>query len=196
MSTTKLTDEQLTRAKKLYQDGMSIEEIASLLIAEETEIEKETERLQSKKPPWDDIKLAYETGFPVERLAERYSISVSTIKNKAKLNDWSIDAATTVAKKAEARLAGLPDPAETVEKQREVVEKAADEKAGIILAHRAEWRKHREWTETINKDDDIGEYRKAKLAAETIKLRQAGERAAWGFEDVALGGPISISWEE
>lgn len=191
-----LTDEQLARAKRLYTQGMSIDDIAALLVAEETEIEQETQKLIQGKTPWDEVKLAYETGFPLKKLAEKYNISESTIKAKAKLNNWSIDAATAVTKKAEERLAGLPDSAETVEKQKEIIEKAADEKAGIILAHRAEWRKHREWTETIKKDDDIGEYRKAKLAAETIKLRQAGERAAWGFEDVALGGPVSISWEE
>lgn len=195
--TTKLTDEQLTRAKKLYQDGMSIEEIASLLIAEETEIEKETERLQSKKPPWDDIKLAYETGFPVERLAERYSISVSTIKNKAKLNDWSIDAATTVAKKAEARLAGLPGPAETVEKQQAAIDEAVDERVKVVERHRKEWADYTDYLYKAKEQEDIQELRKAKLYGESLKIKQAGERIAWSMDaGNGLQGDIQISWQD
>lgn len=197
---SRLTEEQLTRAKKLFRDGMSIDDIAALIVAEETELEKETEKLEWQKIkgniPWDEVKLAYETGFPIKKLAEKYNISESTIKSKAKLNDWSIDAATAVIARSEAKLAGLADPAETIEAQRAAVDEAVDARTAVVALHRAEWKKHREWTETIKTDDDIGEYRKAKLAAETIKMRQAGERVAWGFEEAAVGGPISISWQE
>jgi len=196
MTEKKLTDEQLARAKRLFRDGMSIDDIAALIVAEETEIEKETEKLSRKDIPWDEIELSFSTGFPIKKIAERYGISESTIKSKAKLNNWSIDAATAVIARSEAKLAGLADPAETIEKQKEAVDAAVDARTAVVALHRAEWKKHREWTETIRKEDDIAEYRKAKLAAETIKLRQAGERVAWGFEEAAVGGPISISWQE
>jgi len=41
--------------------------------------------------PWDEIKLAYEMGFPFKKLAERYCVAESVIKSKAKVNNWQIN---------------------------------------------------------------------------------------------------------
>lgn len=201
MTEKKLTDEQLTRAKKLFRDGMSIDDIAALIVAEETEIEKETEKLEWQKIkgniPWDEVKLAYETGFPIKKLAEKYNISESTIKSKAKLNDWSIDAATAVTKIAEARLAGLADPAETIEAQRAAVDEAVDERVKIVERHRKEWADYTKYLYKAKEQEDIQELRKAKLYGESLKIKQAGERTAWNMDTGnGLQGDIQISWQE
>lgn len=40
---------------------------------------------------WDEIKLAYEMGFPIKKLAERYCVAESVIKSKAKVDNWQIN---------------------------------------------------------------------------------------------------------
>jgi len=197
MTEKKLTDEQLARAKRLYRDGMSIDDIAALIVAEETEVEKETEKLSRKDIPWDEVQLAFSTGFPIKKLAEKYNISESTIKSKAKLNNWSVDAATAVSKIAEARLAGLADPAETIEKQRAAVDEAVDERVKIVERHRKEWADYTDYLYKAKEQEDIQELRKAKLYGESLKIKQAGERTAWNMDTGnGLQGDIQISWQE
>ncbi|MCD8107835.1 MAG: hypothetical protein LUE20_07730 [Oscillospiraceae bacterium] len=197
----KLTDEQLARAKRLYQQGMEIEEIAALIAQDEIEIEQETQKLEWQKNksnvPWDEVKLAYETGFPIKKLAEKYTISESTIKSKAKLNGWSIDAATAVSKIAEARLAGLSTPEETVEKQQAAIDEAVDERVKIVERHRKEWADYTDYLYNAKEREDIQELRKAKLYGESLKIKQAGERTAWNMDaGNGLQGDIQISWQE
>lgn len=73
------------------------------------------------------------------------------------------------------------------------VDQAIDLRAKIITTHRAEWRRHATMfpLEQMHADLDVG--RKAKMAAETITLRQRGERAAWGLDDAEANRAAAAS---
>jgi hypothetical protein len=60
-------------------------------------------------------------------------------------------------------------------------ETAVDLRASIIEEHRNEWSSHRT-TFTIKAMTDYDIARTAKLAGETLRIRQEGERKAWGLD--------------
>ncbi len=65
--------------------------------------------------------------------------------------------------------------------------KAVDLRAGVIERHRAEWDRHRDLftLDTMMGDTGIIVARVAKTSAEAIKIRQDGERRAWGLDAIA-----------
>lgn len=67
------------------------------------------------------------------------------------------------------------------------VKTAVDLRANILETHRSEWQNHREHFplyELSNPESGLNLARIAKTAAEAIKLRQEGERKAWGLDVV------------
>lgn len=68
---------------------------------------------------------------------------------------------------------------------REAISAAEDIRADVIERHRDDWREHRECFSVsgIAADFDLG--KSAKISAEMLKIRQAGERAAYGLDDGA-----------
>jgi len=67
-------------------------------------------------------------------------------------------------------------------------ERASDERAGVIARHRSEWGAVRSLVDEAlagRADDPVGAFNRAKLAkisAETLALKQVGERRAWGLD--------------
>lgn len=64
---------------------------------------------------------------------------------------------------------------------------AVDLRANVIEKHREEWGDHRRLftLEDMLGEDGLGVARVAKTAAEAIKIRQEGERKAWGLDAIA-----------
>ena len=66
----------------------------------------------------------------------------------------------------------------------------------MLLRHREEWERHRPLTdEALSGDAEA--VKLAKTVAETLKIRQEGERKAWGVQDRAeteVSG-LEIRWQ-
>lgn len=78
-------------------------------------------------------------------------------------------------------------------------DRAADAKAAVILRHKEEWEQHQQLIRAAVENGDFDAAKLAKITAETIKIRQEGERKAWGITDkgeTELSGGIAISWQK
>ena len=67
----------------------------------------------------------------------------------------------------------------------------------ILRRHKDEWARHAELVDAALDDSDIELAKLAKVLAETMRIRQDGERRAWGINDKTdtdLSGPLTISW--
>lgn len=67
----------------------------------------------------------------------------------------------------------------------------------ILRRHKDEWTRHAELVDAALDDSDIELAKLAKVLAETMRIRQDGERRAWGINDKTdtdLSGPMTISW--
>lgn len=69
------------------------------------------------------------------------------------------------------------------EKKAEALDRAADAKAAVIQRHKAEWDKHQALIDDALSEGSFDKAKLAKITAETIKIRQEGERKAWGIVD-------------
>ena len=67
----------------------------------------------------------------------------------------------------------------------------------MLLRHREEWERHRPlMDEALSGDAEA--VKLAKTVAETLKIRQEGERKAWGVQDRAeteVSGGLEIRWQ-
>ena len=74
-----------------------------------------------------------------------------------------------------------------------VEDAAVDARAQILKRHRTEWVAPRNQVYKALKSTDIDQAKLAKLAAETLKLIQDGERKAWGLDNgEAESGQVRI----
>lgn len=58
-----------------------------------------------------------------------------------------------------------------------------DARAALLLRHKREWEEQRTLLGEALASGDADRARLAKLAAETLKIRQEGERKAWGIRE-------------
>lgn len=81
--------------------------------------------------------------------------------------------------------------------QREALAGADDgqQKAAVLTRHRQEWSAHLDLWWDAHHGRNLGQARLAKLQAETLRLRQADERKAWGLDDAVID-PGKLSPEE
>ena len=60
---------------------------------------------------------------------------------------------------------------------------AESERAKVLQRHRDEWLRHRRLIDDVMESGDYEQARLVKLIAETLKIRQDGERRTWGLAD-------------
>lgn len=134
---------------------------------------------------WERIRIARESaGESFASLAERFHVSAAAICRRAGREGWGdgTDVSTVIRRKVNAHVNGVDDqPNGTNDPETRVaaIEQAAKRGAEIILIHRAEWQVHRARFGAA--PADMTEVKLARLSAEMLRIRQAGEREAWGL---------------
>lgn len=147
---------------------------------------------------WRACRLKRETtGASFPALADEFGVSHQAIQKRAKAEGWSDGTdgnllsnriarekvATAKLKAAKLQVAGEvaeKDAACNFANERiDAIVAEAEEKAGVIMQHQADWKIHRE---SYAVDSDAELLRQGKLAAEMLKLRQDGERKAYGLD--------------
>lgn len=124
-------------------------------------------------------------------------VSDVAVLKRARKEGWAKKASLkTIVERAQARadekvsrkVSGEVSPLTTSE--------AVDLRAGVIEKHRDEWAEHRE-TFTLplltGEESGLNMSRIAKMTAETIRIRQQGEREAWGLDAVAENTNTGVS---
>jgi hypothetical protein len=127
---------------------------------------------------WEKIRAEYEVGATQSELARTYGCCRSAIQKRIEKEGWMQDITASVNRLTEAKVAGVVagcDP----QKKAEALDKAAQKKADVIAKHKQEWAKHQKWIDEALGNGDFNAAKLAKITAETIRIRQDGERRAW-----------------
>ena len=147
---------------------------------------------------WETIRAEYEAGASQSELAKRHGVSRKAIQKHITAEGWAQDISGTLDRLTEAKVAGVVagcDP----KKKAAALDRAADAKAAVIMRHKEEWEQHQQLIRAAVENGDFDAAKRATITAETIKIRQEGERKAWGITDkgeTELSGGIAITWQK
>lgn len=147
---------------------------------------------------WETIRAEYEAGASQSELGKRHGVSRKAIQKHITAEGWAQDISGTLDRLTEAKVAGVVagcDP----KKKAAALDRAADAKAAVIMRHKEEWEQHQQLIRAAVENGDFDAAKLAKITAETIKIRQEGERKAWGITDkgeTELSGGIAITWQK
>lgn len=147
---------------------------------------------------WETIRAEYEAGASQSELAKRHGVSRKAIQKHITAEGWAQDISGTLDRLTEAKVVGVVagcDP----KKKAAALDRAADAKAAVIMRHKEEWEQHQQLIRAAVENGDFDAAKLAKITAETIKIRQEGERKAWGITDkgeTELSGGIAITWQK
>ena len=132
---------------------------------------------------WETIRAEYEAGASQSDLSKRFGMSRKAIQKHIAAEGWTQDVSGAVNRMTEAKVAGIVagcDP----KKKAEALSRAANAKAAVIMRHKSEWDRHQALIEEALADGSFDKAKLAKITAETIRIRQEGERKAWGIIDI------------
>lgn len=138
----------------------------------------------SARYDWETIRAEYEAGASQSELSRRYGLSRTAIQKRIRAEGWMQDVSGTINRLAEAKVAGVVAGCNP-QKKAEALDRAADAKAAVMLRHKAEWERHQALIDEALAAEDFDKAKLAKITAETLKIRQEGERKAWGIADKA-----------
>ena len=151
----------------------------------------------SARYDWETIRAEYEAGASQSDLSKRYGVSRKAIQKHNTAEGWTQDVSGTINRMAEAKVAGIVagcDP----KKKAEAFARASDAKAAVMVRHKEEWERHQTLIDEALAEGDFDKAKLAKITAETLKIRQEGERKAWGVQDRAeteVSGGLEIRWQ-
>lgn len=131
---------------------------------------------------WETIRAEYEAGASQSDLAKRHGVSRTAIQKRIRAEGWMQDISGSINRLAEAKVAGVVAGCNP-KKKAKALDRAADAKAAVILRHKAEWERHQQLIDEALAAGDFDKAKLAKITAETLKIRQEGERKAWGIKD-------------
>lgn len=129
---------------------------------------------------WEKIRAEYEVGASQSELARRHGVSRGAIQKHIKHEGWMQDVTGAVNRLAAAKVAGVVAGCNP-QKKAQALASAAEEKAEVVLRHRREWQAQQSIVERAVASQDFELAKLAKITAETIRIRQEGERRAWGI---------------
>ena len=133
---------------------------------------------------WESIRAEYEVGASQSDLSKRYGVSRTAIQKRIRAEGWVQDISGTVNRMAEARVAGVV-AARTPQKRADPLAGAAEARAPVTPRPQREWERHQALIDEALSGGSFDKAKLAKIPAETIKIRQEGERKAWGIVDKA-----------
>jgi len=119
-------------------------------------------------------------------------VTDEAVRQRAKKDDWrKASHIRTIVQQAHLRADDVSGKVGTA-----AIDAAIDLRSGIIETHRAEWGSHRELFTLAAIATDLDLCRIAKMSVEMLKVRQEGERRAWGLDAIAAPEDHSPSSEE
>lgn len=133
---------------------------------------------------WETIRAEYEAGSTMGQLARQHGVDKAAISRRARKEGWTQDISGAVNRLAEAKVNGLVNTVDP-QKKAEALDRAADAKAAVMRRHKEEWERHQALIDEALAAGDFDKAKLAKITAETLKIRQEGERRAWGIKDSA-----------
>ena len=145
------------------------------------------------KDQWQEARARREAGSSITDVAAWLGVDRAHVSRRAKAEEWGdgSDVEATIRQKVTekvTRVVTAHDP----KKKAEAVEAEAQRRAAVQLRHRDEWDGHIPLLQDAISQKDFDAAKVAKITAETIAIRQAGERKAWGL-DAEPAAPPTIN---
>jgi hypothetical protein len=140
---------------------------------------------------WEFVRSEYEAGASQGSLASKFGVTRRAIQKRIEAEGWTQDVTGALARKVAEKVAGVVaggDPA----KRAAAIDAAAERRVAVIEFHKRQWNDHERLVNDAIAKKDFDAARLAKVTAETIAIRQAGERKAWGL-DVREGPPAAVT---
>lgn len=137
------------------------------------------------KDQWSAARVKWESdpAMTDNALAAILGVSKQAVEQQRKKNEWQkAGAMQNVNERAQFAADNLAKLG--LDKQKaDAVEAAVEIRAKLLETHRADWKEHRDQftIAEIASNFDLG--KSAKITAEMIKIRQEGERKAYGLDE-------------
>jgi len=146
---------------------------------------------------WETVRAEYEAGASQGELSRRHGVSRTAIQKHIRAEGWMQDISGAIDRLTEAKVAGVV-AGSNPKKKAEALNRAADARAAVVLRHKEEWDRHQTIMDEALSLGDFDRAKLAKITAETLKIRQEGERKAWGITDrqeTELSGGVAVTWQ-
>lgn len=143
---------------------------------------------------WETIRAEYETGSTMGALSRLHGVSKAAISKRARQEGWLQDLSGAVNRLTTAKVNGIVDAVNPAKKAA-ALDRAAEQKAAVIRRHKEEWDRHKAIMDEALANNDFNAAKLAKITAETINIRQAGERKAWGIVETDVR-PVAMQKSE
>lgn len=130
---------------------------------------------------WAQIRYAYEAGETVSALSRKFVIARSAIQKRSAREGWAQDVEPAIRRMVAERVAGI-DAGATTEKKAEAMAAEAARRMAVVERHKREWDDHMKLIDQAIANQDFEFAKLAKITSETIRIRQDGERKAWGLD--------------
>jgi hypothetical protein len=143
------------------------------------------------KDTWADVRAEREAGASFPELAAKYGVSHQAIQKRAKTEGWGdgTNVAEVIRRKVAEKIARVV-AGSNPQKRAEAIDAAAERRAAVVRMHQAEWEDHRARFGSVPEDFEAGKL--AKISAEMLRIRQDGERKAWGLDEASAQPTIVI----
>lgn len=146
---------------------------------------------------WEKIRAEYEAGGTQAGLSRRHGCSRTAIQKRIESEGWSQDIRPVLERLTAEKVAGVVAGCNP-KKKAQALDQEADRRHAVVVRHKEEWDRHQTIIDEAVANGDFDKAKLAKITAETIKIRQEGERKAWGLESnkAEVDTRLEISWEK
>lgn len=135
----------------------------------------------AEKFDWQQIRADYEAGATQSELARKHGVSRTAIQKRIEKEGWTQDIEDSLRRKVAEKVAGVVAGCNP-QKKAEALDLAAQRRADVEIRHQTEWEEHRNLVDSAIANQDFESAKLAKITAETLKIRQEGERKAWRLD--------------
>lgn len=149
---------------------------------------------------WRIIRSEYEAGMTQSGISRKYGVSRAAVSQRVRREGWKRhesgsdpgeESGADKQPPAPAGQCGVDLPAKN--------RSESDGRNAVIRRHREEWNRIRILIDDAVTEQDAEAAKLAKLTAETLKIRQEGERKAWGIQDrneTEISGGMVLTWQK
>lgn len=147
---------------------------------------------------WAEARAKREAGMSLSDVAKWLGVDRALVSRKATKEQWGdgSDLEEVIHRKVTEKVTGIVTPHDP-KRLAEAIDAEAQKRVSVIERHKAEWDDHKGLMSSAVAERDFETAKLAKITAETIAIRQAGERKAWGLDTAEKvkhvgpgGGPI------
>lgn len=142
------------------------------------------------KDQWSAARIEWESDGAVNdsMIADKYGISQQAVTKKRIRDGWQrVGAMQTISQRAQmeadAKLCQSQSNIVKHNQKADVIGVAVEIRAKLLETHREDWKEHRQQFTISEIANDFTLGKSAKITAEMLKIRQEGERKAYGLDE-------------